>query len=73
MNNSELISALAEWGEIAYKSKSFEKRFCPNAWILTSVSWDSENMKVVYILACGQHVCDSFKIEQWLDFLKKEG
>jgi hypothetical protein len=68
--NSDLLAALDSWGSIARDEKSgFVERFCPNAWILTQVSWDSENMRFVYILDCGQHVADSVKITEWLEFL----
>jgi len=57
-------------GDIAFDEKNgFVERFCPNAWILTQVSWDCENMRFVYILDCGQHVSDSVKITEWLEFL----
>lgn len=72
VKNSELVvKELQEWGNIAYdESNGFIEKFCPKAWILTSVSWDSENMRIVYILSCGQHVSDSFKMSEWLDFLE---
>lgn len=66
----ELLATLSVWGELAHdESKGFRERFCPQAWILTNVSWDSENMRFVYILDCGQHVSDSVKIAEWLEFL----
>ena len=65
-----LLATLDSWSGIAHDEKGgFIKRFCPNAWILTQVSWDSENMRFVYILDCGQHVADSVKISEWLEFL----
>jgi hypothetical protein len=65
-----LLAALDSWGSIAHDEKGgFVDRFCPKAWILTQVSWDSENMRFVYILDCGQHVSDSVKITEWLEFL----
>lgn len=65
-----LLAALDLWGDIAHDEKGgFIERFCPNAWILTQVSWDSENMRFVYILDCGQHVADSVKITEWMEFL----
>jgi hypothetical protein len=65
-----LLAVLDSWGSIAHDDKSgFMERFCPKAWILTQVSWDSENMRFVYILDCGQHVADSVKITEWLEFL----
>ena len=68
--SSDLLAALDFWGGIAHDDKGgFMERFCPKAWILTQVSWDSENMRFVYILECGQHVADSVKITEWLEFL----
>jgi hypothetical protein len=65
-----LFAVLDSWGSIAHDDKSgFMERFCPKACILTQVSWDSENMRFVYILDCGQHVADSVKITEWLEFL----
>lgn len=66
----EVLSALSQWSELAHsESSGFIKRFCPSAWVLTSVSWDSHNMRFVYILENGQHISDSVEISQWLDFL----
>ena len=66
----DLLAVLSKWGDLAHdESKGFVERFCPKAWILTQVSWDSENMRFVYILDCGQHVADSVKISEWLEFL----
>jgi hypothetical protein len=70
MNNESIIQALSSWGNIAYESESFKKLFCPHAWIITQVTWDSDNMRLVYILDNGQHVADSFKMEEWLKFLE---
>lgn len=69
----ELLAALDSWADIAHdKNRGFVKKFCPHAWILTSVTWDSENMRFVYILKSGQHVCDSVKITEWLEFLSDD-
>ena len=73
-SSSDLLAALDSWGNIAHDENSgFVEKFCPNAWILTQVSWDSENMRFVYILDCGQHVADSVKITEWLKFLSANG
>lgn len=68
MNIEETLETLKEWGELT-DTPEFIERFCPCAWILTHVSWDSENMRFVYILDCGQHVADSVKIGEWVEFL----
>ena len=66
----ELFAVLSSWTDLAHdETKGFCQRFCPKAWILTQVSWDSENMRFVYILDSGQHVGDSVKITEWLEFL----
>lgn len=66
----DLLAVLSSWGDLAHdETKGFRERFCPAAWILTQVSWDSENMRFEYILSCGQHVADSVKITEWLKFL----
>lgn len=66
----DLLAALSAWEDIAYDDDGgFCERFCSGAWILTQVTWDSENMRFVYILSCGQHVSDSVKITEWLEFL----
>jgi hypothetical protein len=65
-----LLDVLSSWEKLAHdKEKDFCKRFCPDAWVLTHISWNSENMRYVYILDCGQHVVDSVKISEWLEFL----
>lgn len=70
LSSSALLAVLSSWGDLAHdETKGFCQRFCPKAWILTQVSWDSENMRFVYILDCGQHVADSVKITEWLEFL----
>ena len=56
-------------GIIADNEPAFIKVFCKNAWILTSVSWNSETMHFAYILDCGQHVSDSVKMDKWHGFL----
>lgn len=70
LGSSELLATLDLWGRIAHaENGGFVERFCPKAWTLTQLSWDSENMRFVYILDCGKHVSDSVKITQWMDFL----
>ena len=64
----ETLKTLKEWDKLA-DSEEFVKIFCPEAWSVTQISWDCENMRIVYILGCGQHVANSFKIEEWLKFL----
>jgi hypothetical protein len=69
VESTVLLAVLSSWGDLAHDgTKGFCERFCPNAWMLTQVSWDSENMRFVYILDCGQHVSDSVKITEWLEF-----
>lgn len=64
------IDTLASWGELAHGDPEFEKRFCKGkCWIPCDVSWDSENMRVHYIIDSGQHVGDSFKMGEWMEFL----
>ena len=70
VESTDLLAVLSLWGDLAHdETKGFRQRFCPKAWILTQVSWDSENMRFVYIIDCGQHVSDSVKITEWLEFL----
>ena len=71
-NVSNSLKMLEAWGTIAFKSRNFSKRFCADAYILTEVCWDSENMRVAYIMKSGQHIGSSFKMEEWLNFLEKE-
>ncbi len=72
MNSQEILETLGHWGDIAFDNEeTFFAEFCPAAWILTQVSWDCENMRIVYILSCGQHVSDSVKIDKWINFLEK--
>ena len=70
VESTALLAVLSSWGDLAHdETKGFRQRFCPNAWILTQVSWDSENMRFAYILECGQHVADFVQITEWLQFL----
>jgi len=70
MNTTALLAVLSSWEDLAHdETKGFCQRFCPNAWILTHVSWDSENMRFVYILENGQHISQSVKITEWLEWL----
>lgn len=72
-DNQTTINTLTSWGDIAYdESRGFIKRFCPCAWMLTDVSWNSENMLFTYILDSGQHVTDGVAIDEWLEFLKQQ-
>lgn len=72
MDNKEILKTLDHWGDIAFDNEeTFFAEFCPDAWILTQVSWDCENMRIVYILDSGQHISDSFKIDKWIKFLEK--
>jgi len=74
VESTALLAVLSSWGDLAHdETKGFCQRFCPSAWILTYVSWDSENMRFVYILDSGQHVGDSVKITEWLEFLSANG
>lgn len=69
----EALSVLSTWEKIAHDSNSgFTERFCPEAWILVWVAWDSENMRMVYIVDSGQHISDSVKITEWLEFITKK-
>lgn len=71
ITSAELLAVLKSWEDIAHDdNRIFINHFCPDAWMLTSVSWDCENIRIVYILNSGQHISNSFKIEEWLDFLK---
>lgn len=65
---------LKTWERIAFQNeKLFLKHFTRinDAWILQSVSWNSESIKFVYILQNGQHIGDSSDIHQWYSFLEK--
>ena len=69
-SSHDLLAALESWGSIVHDDEGgFIERFCPAAWILTQVTWGSKNMRFVYILSCGQHIADSVKITEWLEFL----
>jgi len=68
----DLLQALKNWEDIVDKhEKEFLNRFCHKAWMLVKVSWSSETMEIVYVLAEGQHICDQAPISKWLEFVKK--
>jgi hypothetical protein len=70
ITSTALLAALSSWSDLAHdETKGFCQRFCPSAWMLTSVSWDSENMRISYVLDSGQHIANSVKITEWLEFL----
>lgn len=65
------LETLTLWESIIFENEmAFMDAFCKDAWILTSVSWNSENMRYVYILESGQHISDSAKMDEWMEFLK---
>ena len=65
-----VLETLTFWEGIIHENERvFMDVFCKDAWILTSVSWDSENMRYVYILENGLHVSDSVKMDKWMEFL----
>lgn len=65
-----ILKILEFWGSVAHDENSgFVEKFCPSAWIITNVTWDSDNMRFTYILSCGQHISDSVKMTEWLEFL----
>jgi len=73
MNNVEVLSAIREWEQIIFQHEpAFLHDFCNDAWILVEVSWDSENMRFVYVINSGQHISDSIKIEKWVEFIESK-
>ena len=70
MNNEDILEVMREWDEVLFQhEKEFLHVFCHDAWMLAEVSWSSENMRFVYIVESGQHICDSVKIEKWFEFM----
>ena len=73
MNNVEVLSAIREWEHVVSEHEAaFLHDFCNDAWILVEVSWDSENMRFVYVINSGQHISDSIKIEKWFEFIESK-
>jgi hypothetical protein len=67
------LDTLNDWEYIAFdNNEKFLQTFAgvTKAWILNHISFDSNNMRFVYILDSGQHVSDSVKVEDWLNFVK---
>jgi hypothetical protein len=66
------LKTLTDWGRIVYSNESaFLEKFAKgDAWTLTHVSWNEDNMNIVYILGGGQHVSDGFKMSEWLDWME---
>jgi hypothetical protein len=64
------INALNDWECVVFDHEvAFLEKFAQgDAWMLTTVSWDSENMRLVYILGSGQHISDSAPMQAWLEF-----
>lgn len=68
------LDTLNDWEDIAFiNEEKFLQTFAnmTKAWILTHISFGSNNMRYVYILDSGQHITDSVKIEDWLNFVKE--
>ena len=70
METDELLNTLERFEEIAFKyDDDLLDRFAKGkAQILTEIYFGSRSFRINYILDCGQHVCDSFPISEWLDF-----
>ena len=73
MPNEALIAALNEWQDFVDKNEdAFVEEFCVgNTLILSSVYWSHSNMRVVYVLDCGQHVVNSVPMDDWVQFYNK--
>ena len=69
MKNEDItIETLLYWEHfISYNEESFIKKFLKgDVMAITSISWNSENMKIVYVLNSGQHVADSKQMRYFL-------
>lgn len=52
--------------------KNFIDIFCKGEiYDLIGVYFSDETIKVYYILECGQHITDSFKIEEYIEWKNK--
>ncbi len=52
----------------------FAKEFCHEEIMdLVNVSFTTHTCKIVYILDCGQHVCDSIQVDRIYDWIDNQG
>jgi hypothetical protein len=59
----------AEIRRIFDNEESFLKRFGKGSIMdLMEVSFTSQYLKISYVLDCGQHVCDTVKMSDYLDW-----
>ena len=60
-------------GFIYDNEESFLEKFgqMNDVWMLIEVSFDSERVKFVYILDSGQHIVNSIKIEELIEWMKE--
>ena len=70
MEPDELFNVLERFEEIAFKYEDdlLDRFGKGTTWILTGISFGSRSFKINYILDCGQHVCDTFPISEWMEF-----
>lgn len=67
------IHTLGKWCDAAIlkNRREFIEQFTPHADILVSIHWNDESMNVVYTLASGKHVSESFPMSEWIAFYEK--
>lgn len=66
----DTIDTLKGWSLIACEREAeFLERFCHGGFMLANRSWNGCTMHFTYILRSGQHVADSIKMDEWLDFV----
>lgn len=71
-NSETTISGIEEWLKVIWcNEKKFEKRFCPEAWLIEEVWWSTIAMKINYIQEDGSTITNNFPIEDWLEFYDK--
>ena len=70
IDNETCLQILDIWERSVFENEeSFLGTFaCANANILTQISWDTNFMRIVYIVEDGAHIGDSVEIAKWLEW-----
>ena len=75
-NSNQIRSALDQWSNIIFSNEAaFLKRFVP--WMkmndypeIINVAFNSESVKINFLLFEGQHVTDSYKLDDVLEWME---
>ena len=71
MTNKEItLKTLEKWEGIAFDHEPAFMEYFSIHGELIGISFSSENVNIYNVLHTGQHIKDSRKMEEWLEFIK---